>query len=83
MHLEETLVAPVYNTAGLNMIEGILVRGRVDIGLKGFYVDSACNCVKEVKYDNDGADSYWDDLGYAVSTISTEVHRITNIPVTH
>ncbi len=72
---------PVYNTAGLNMIEGILVRGRVDRGLKGFYVDSTCNCVKEVKYDNSDADSYWDDLGYAVSTVSTEVHRITTIPL--
>jgi hypothetical protein len=72
---------PVYNTAGLNMIEGILVRGRVDRGSKGFFVDSTCGCVKEVRYDDVDAESYWDDLGYAVGTISTEVQRITSIPL--
>ena len=72
---------PVYNTAGLNMIEGILVRGRVDRGSKGFFVDSTCGCVKEVRYDDVDAESYWDDLGYAVGTMSTEVQRITSIPL--
>ncbi len=72
---------PVYNTAGRNMIEGILVRGRIDKGLKGFYVDSTCGCVKEVKYDNEDAESILDDFGYAPSTMSTEVQRITSIPL--
>ncbi|MFT5722972.1 MAG: V8-like Glu-specific endopeptidase [Bacteroidia bacterium] len=72
---------PVYNTAGLNMIEGILVRGRVDKGAKGYYVDSTCSCVKEVRYDNVDAESIYDDLGYAPSTMSTEVQRITSMPL--
>ncbi len=72
---------PVYNTAGLNMIEGILVRGRVDKGLKGFYVDSTCNCVKEVRYGNDEANSVFDDYNIPLQQISTEVQRITTIPL--
>jgi V8-like Glu-specific endopeptidase len=72
---------PVYNKAGLNMIEGILVRGRIDKGLKGFYVDKTCGCVKEVKYENTDAMSFWDDFDIPVPMQSTEVQRITSIPI--
>lgn len=72
---------PVYNKAGLNMIEGILVRGRVDKGLKGFYVDETCGCVKEVKYENKDAESILDDWDIPVQYQSTEVQRITSIPI--
>jgi hypothetical protein len=72
---------PVYNTAGLNMIEGILVRGRIDKGRKGYRLDSTCGCVMEVKYDNEDAESVLDDYGYAVETMSTEVQRITSLPL--
>lgn len=72
---------PVYNKAGLNMIEGILVRGRIDKGLKGFYVDKTCGCVKEVKYENSDAESFLDDWDIPVQQQSTEVQRITSIPL--
>lgn len=72
---------PVYNKAGLAMIEGILVRGRIDKGLKGFYVDKTCGCVKEVKYDNDDANSILEEYNIPVKMISTEVQRITSIPL--
>ncbi len=72
---------PVYNTEGLGMIEGILVRGRVDRGLKGFYIDEACNCVKEVKYEDYEATSLMDDwFNIAEGGKSTEVQRITSLP---
>ncbi|MBO6516133.1 MAG: ankyrin repeat domain-containing protein [Bacteroidia bacterium] len=72
---------PVYNKAGQNLIEGILVRGRIDKGLKGFYVDESCGCVKEVKYENNESESILDDFGIPVSQMSTEVQRITSIPL--
>lgn len=72
---------PVYNKAGLNMIEGILVRGRIDKGLKGFYVDKTCGCVKEVFYENEDAESLLDDYNIPMSMQSTEVQRITSIPL--
>ncbi len=72
---------PVYNKAGLNMIEGILVRGRIDKGLKGFYVDETCGCVKEVRYTDQDAESFLDDYDIAMQLQSTEVQRITSIPL--
>lgn len=72
---------PVYATGGLSLIEGILVRGRIDKGIKGYYLDSTCTCVKEVKYDNDASKSILDDiLNIPEEDISTEVQRITSIP---
>jgi V8-like Glu-specific endopeptidase len=72
---------PVYNTAGMGLIEGILVRGRIDKGAKGFYLDSATNLVKETKYENSDAESILDDWGIPVDLMSTEVQRITGIPL--
>ncbi|MCB9262301.1 MAG: ankyrin repeat domain-containing protein [Flavobacteriales bacterium] len=72
---------PVYNKAGIGMLEGILVRGRIDKGLKGYFVDQSCGCVKEVKYENDEADNFLDEYGMAISLMSTEVQRITSIPL--
>lgn len=72
---------PVYSTTGLGMIEGILVRGRIDKGLKGFYVDQNCNCVKEVRYSDADAESFWDLLEIPESGVSTEVQRITTVPL--
>jgi V8-like Glu-specific endopeptidase len=72
---------PVYNTAGLGLIEGVLVRGRVDRGLKGFYVDKTCSCVKEVKYEDYEASSVMEEwFNLAEPGKSTEVQRITDIP---
>lgn len=72
---------PVYNTAGSALIEGILVRGRIDKGAKGYYLDKTCNCVKETKYENTDAESILDDYGIPVDLKSTEVQRITSIPL--
>lgn len=72
---------PVYNTAGIGMLEGILVRGRIDKGQKGYYLDSTCNCVKEVRYENEEAESILDDWGIEMDLMSTEVQRITGIPL--
>lgn len=72
---------PVYNTEGLGLIEGILVRGRIDRGLKGYFIDETCNCIKEVKYGDDEVSSVMDDwFNLAEGGKSTEVQRITSLP---
>jgi len=72
---------PVYNTAGMGLIEGILVRGRIDKGAKGYYLDSATMTVKETKYENTDAESILDEWGIPMDLLSTEVQRITGLPI--
>lgn len=73
---------PVYNKAGFGWIEGILVRGRIDKdNRKGYHLDKETNLVKETRFSDTDAENFLDDYGLAIDLMSTEVQRITVLPV--